>query len=184
MYISKNLCAKIQCCVAKIIQFRAQFRLHFSLYFVSGSSSSPILSLKKLKKCLVQQHKNYRQVYYKSKNCKIIRIFLICGRNQKLVFIYPGILQTNDKIVNIYLKDNFGSVAVEPERKLLITAPVPAPVPQNNFGSTGSSSGSATLQKLTGEQSVVLQIRIKTIRIRIRLHDFSNADQGSDFTQM
>ena len=37
--------------------------------------------------------------------------------------------------------------AAEPEPKKLITVPVSAPAPQNNFGSTGSSASSATLQK-------------------------------------
>ena len=59
-------------------------------------------------------------------------------RQKLFQFIYPGILQTDDIIVNLkYLfKNNFGSGAVEPEPKQLITAPAL----QNNVGFTGSAT--------------------------------------------
>ena len=53
-----SVCGLYQGCGAKIIYFRLQLRLHFSPYFGSGSSSSPMLPFKKMENFLVQQQTN------------------------------------------------------------------------------------------------------------------------------
>ena len=62
-----------------------------------------------------------------------------------LAFSKLTTVPTCSKITKIFTKNIIS--AAELEQKLLITTLVPAPAPQNNFGSTGSgsSSGSATL---------------------------------------
>ena len=95
-FFSNVLLVVTQCCGAKICLIRLQLRLHFSPYFASGCSSSPILP-EPMKNCSAPQHCRYGTIKL---------IWSLCSRLMSMVVLDQYRYQYFSALGSTYMEPN------------------------------------------------------------------------------